>query len=449
MRYEAQTVGGMRAAFATYGLQSRTSFDNRHNALMSKPSGLRCIRCSTLLPVTAYARGCKTCAAAGVAANLTVAYEPGQSMARPGPPTPNASMWRFDAHLPVDAREAITLGEGATPLVRVQKLGLGDLWIKDESCNPTCSFKDRLASASVSMAVKLGARVIASSSSGNAGAATAAYAAKAGLPCVVVTFQGAAGPMVTQMRAYGAMLLVVPTSADRWRVLSAAVDRFGWYPTSVYYGPAVGSNPYGIEGYKTIAYEIAESLHWRSPDWCVLPVCYADALYGIWKGFDEMRRYGWIDRVPRFAAAEISGSFAAAMTAGLDQPPVRERAVPTIAASIGAAQGTYQGVHALRASNGVAMFIEDEAMFIWQEKMARTEGIWAEPSAAATLPLIERLRARGIIAANASVVALMTAGGLKDPDAADRRFGALPSATGNVDDAVRVLKDAYGFDAGQ
>jgi threonine synthase len=414
---------------------------------MSHPSNLICTRCSTLFPLTAYARGCPTCSAAGVAANLTVAYDNVHATARAAPPTRNATMWRFDTHLPVDARQAVSLGEGATPLIRVPKLGLGNVWIKDESRNPTWSFKDRLASASVSMAVKLGARVIASSSSGNAGAATAAYAAKAGLPCVVITFQGAAGPMVTQMRAYGAMLLAVPTSADRWRVLSAAVDRFGWYPTSVYYGPAVGSNPYGIEGYKTIAYEIAESLDWQSPDWCVLPVCYGDALYGIWKGFDEMKRMGWIERVPRFAAAEVSGSLEAAMAEGVDQPPVRERTVPTIAASIGALQGTYQGVHALRASKGVAMFIEDEAMLAWQEKMARTEGIWAEPSAAATLPAIERLRARGIIANDATVVALMTAGGLKDPDTANRRVGELPSATGTVDDALRVLKEAYGFAA--
>ncbi len=356
-------------------------------------------------------------------------------------------MWRFDAWLPVNASDAVTLGEGNTPLVSVPKLGLGALWIKDESRNPTWSFKDRLASAAVSMAVKLGARVIASSSSGNAGAATAAYAAKAGLPCVVVTYQGAAGPMVTQMRACGAMVLTVPTSADRWRVLSAAVDRFQWYPTSVYYGPAAGSNPYGIEGYKTIAYEIAEALDWQSPDWCVLPVCYGDALYGIWKGFEEMRRFGWVDRVPRFAAAEISGSLEAAMESGLEQPPVRERSTPSVATSIGASQATHQGVHALRASNGVAMYVDDDAMLSWQEKLARSEGIWAEPSASATFPVIERLRARGVIERDATVVALMTAGGLKDPDTANQRLGHLPGAKGDVDDAMRVLKAAYGFDA--
>ena len=415
---------------------------------MAHPRQLICIRCNAARPLTDYARGCPVCAGAGVAANLTVAYDVTVPCPRPSSPATNASMWRFDAWLPVDAAEAITLGEGGTPLLPVPKLGLGRLLIKDESRNPTWSFKDRLASASVSMAVKLGAQVIASSSSGNAGAATAAYAAKAGLPCVVVTYEGAAGPMVTQMRAYGAMLMTVPTSADRWRVLSAAVDRFGWYPTSVYYGPAAGSNPYGIEGYKTIAYEIAEALDWRAPDWCVLPVCYGDALYGIWKGFAEMRRFGWIDRVPRFAAAEISGSLEAAMAAGIDQPPVRERLTPTIAGSIGASQGTYQSIHALRASNGAAMRVEDEAMLAWQEQLGRSEGIWAEPSAAASLPAIERWRKQGVIERGATVVALMTAGGLKDPETATRRLAKLPGAKGTLDDAVRVLKEVYGFDAG-
>ncbi len=414
---------------------------------MAHPARLLCIRCHAESPLTAFARGCGACAAQGVAANLTVAYASNQTARLPHPPRANASMWRFDALLPVNAADAVSLGEGATPLVPVPKLGLGRLYLKDESRNPTWSFKDRLASASISMAMQLGAKVIASSSSGNAGAATAAYAAKAGLPCVVVTYQGAAGPMVTQMRAYGAMVLAVPTSADRWRVLSTAVSRFGWYPTSVYYGPAAGSNPYGIEGYKTIAYEIAEALDWNAPDWCVLPVCYGDALYGIWKGFDEMRRFGWIERVPRFVAAEISGSLEGAMNSGVDQPPVRERSTPTIAGSIGASQGTYQGVHALRASNGVAMCVEDDAILAWQDQLARREGIWAEPSAAATLPAIERLRTRGVIEANATVVALVTAGGLKDPATTNGRFARLPSAKGNVEDAVRVLKEAYGFNA--
>ena len=127
-----------------------------------------------------------------------------------------------------------------------------------------------------------GARVIASSSSGNAGAAAAAYAARAGLPCVVFTFVGTAGPMVLQMQAYGALVVAVENKAHRWTLLEAGVRRFGWFPTSPFFGPVVGSNPYGIEGYKSLAYEIAEQLDWHVPDWIVLPVCYGDA-WSAWR----------------------------------------------------------------------------------------------------------------------------------------------------------------------
>ena len=161
--------------------------------------------------------------------------------------------------MPARADEAVTLGEGDTPLLAVPALGLGDVWIKDESRNPTWSFKDRLASSAVTMSKRFGARLIVSSSSGNAGAAAAAYAAKAGLPCIVFTFRGASGPLLTQMRAYGAMVVMVEDKDDRWRFQSAGVKQFGWYPTSPFFGPVVGSNPYGMEGYKTIAYEIAEA----------------------------------------------------------------------------------------------------------------------------------------------------------------------------------------------
>ncbi|HVL57379.1 MAG TPA: pyridoxal-phosphate dependent enzyme, partial [Burkholderiaceae bacterium] len=204
---------------------------------MAQNLGLECIRCGKRFGVTAYARGCDACLAQGIAANLTVTDEGATSPPdRSQLPDEPRSMWRYAPLLHAAAAEAVSLGEGLTPLVPVPELGLGALWLKDESRNPTWSFKDRLASAAVTLARKLGARVLASSSSGNAGAATAAYAARAGLPCVIVTYAAAAGPMITQMQAYGAMLLSVQESADRWRVLSALVDRFGWYPTTVYFG---------------------------------------------------------------------------------------------------------------------------------------------------------------------------------------------------------------------
>jgi threonine synthase len=252
--------------------------------------------------------------------------------------------------------------------------------------------------------------------------------------------------MVTQMRAYGAMVLECAQSSDRWALLSAAVERFGWYPTTAFFGPAVGSNPYGLEGYKTISYEIAEALDWSVPDWCVLPVCYGDALYGMWKGFEELRALGWITRVPRFAAAEVSGSLEAALASGAVAPPVRRRNVPTIAPSIGADQGTQQGLMVLRATDGAAVTIENAEMEDWQAKLARATGLYAEPASAAPFAAIARLRAAGTIARDATVVALMTAGGLKDPAATERGLGALPTLDNtDLGTACRVLADDYGF----
>ena len=414
---------------------------------MPQPTALKCIRCGSLFALEHHARGCDHCLAAGVSANLTVAYSGLPALTPAELPANPRSMWRYADLLHARADEAVSLGEGLTPLVEVDRLGLGPLWLKDESRNPTWSFKDRLASAALTMAKKAGAKVIASSSSGNAGAATAAYAARAGLPCVIVTYQAAAGPLVTQMRSYGAMLVTVPESADRWRVLSAAVERYGWYPTTVYFGPAAGSNPMGVEGYKTIAYEIAEAMDWKVPDWCAVPVCYGDSIYGMWKGFEEMRAMGWTDRVPRFLAAEVSGSFVAAMAGTDDQPPVCARDTASIATSIGAAQGTYQGIAALRATDGRAVFVSDEDIMAWQAKLGKVEGVYAEPAAVATLPAIARLRADGTIAKDATVVALLTAPGLKDPAATERMLSPAPLIAGNIDAAVRALKDSYGFDA--
>ncbi len=316
---------------------------------MPRPSSLACVRCGAQYPPDHYDKACAACAEQKIASNLTVCYDarPGSDLTRREIAALPRSLWRWQAFLPAAAADAVTLGEGDTPLLAVPALGLGDVWVKDESCNPTWSFKDRLASSAVTLARLRGAELIASSSSGNAGASVAAYAARAGLPCIVFTFKGAAGPLLTQMRAYGAMVLVVENKDDRWRLQSAGVKELGWYSTSPFFGPVIGSNPYGIEGYKTIAYEIAEAFGWAPPDWCVLPVCYGDALYGMWKGFEELKAIGWIDRVPRFVAAEVAGSLAAALSAGDAAPMPRPRNTATIATSIGANQGTVQALEVL------------------------------------------------------------------------------------------------------
>ncbi|MGE0578960.1 threonine synthase [Reyranella sp.] len=414
---------------------------------MPAPAALVCVRCGSRLPVDRYAEDCPACRARGAPANLTVAYDaiPGRELDREKIANRPSTMWRWDSFLCSSAADAVSLGEGNTPLLHAPALGLGDVWIKDESRNPTWSFKDRLASSAVTMARQFGARVIASSSSGNAGAAAAAYAAKAGLPCVVFTFVGASPPLVAQMRAYGAMVVAVEDKADRWRLQSAGVREFGWYPTSPFFGPVVGSNPYGMEGYKTIAYEVAEAFDWDVPEWCVLPVCYGDALYGMWKGFEELKALGWTQRTPRLVAAEVSGSIAAAMASGEPMPPDRPRNAPSIATSIGANQGTVQALEVLRRSGGTAVTVENDALARWVVTVGAREGIWPEAASAATFAAIEHLRANGTIESDARVVALLTASGLKDTAVIETALPPTPVVAGGLSEVLGTLRDVYGY----
>ncbi|MFO1079385.1 MAG: pyridoxal-phosphate dependent enzyme [Reyranellaceae bacterium] len=411
---------------------------------------MTCVRCGAGYPVDRFADDCPACRAVGAPANLTVAYDrpAGEGSRRESVPRRPRSMWRWEGFLAAAAEDAVTLGEGDTPLLPAPSLGLGDVWIKDESRNPTWSFKDRLASSALTQAKRFGARVVTSSSSGNAGAAAAAYAARAGLPCVVFTFVGASPALVAQMRAYGAMVVTVEDKADRWRLQSAGVRELGWYPTSPFFGPVVGSNPYGMEGYKTIAYEVAEDFDWQPPDWCVLPVCYGDALYGMWKGFEELKALGWIDRVPRLVAAEVSGSIAAALASGEPMPPERPRNAPSLATSIGASQGTVQAVEVLRRSGGTAVTVDDEELTRWVVTLGAREGVWPEPSSAAPFAAIERLRASGVIAPEARVMALLTASGLKDAAVIDQALPPAPVVRGGLEDVLKSLRNVYGFTDG-
>jgi threonine synthase len=360
------------------------------------------------------------------------------------PGSPN-SLWRYDQFLPLDAADAVTLGEGMTPMIAVDGFGHGVLRVKDESRNPTWSFKDRLATVAVSWAKSIGAPAIATSSTGNAGAAAAAYAARAGLPCVVLTYKGAAGAIVSQMCSYGAMVLTVPAMDDRWRVLSAAVQQFGWFPTSPFFGPAIGSNPIGIEGYKTLAYEIAEQSDWTPPDWCILPVCYGDALYGMWKGFDEMMRWGWIEKMPRLVAAEISGSLTAAMESPNDMPPVVSRNSKSIAGSIDVTQGTFQAHAALRQSGGIAITLDDDDLIRARNKLATGSGLSVETSSAAAFAAVDALSANDVIKPGDDVVAILTASGLKDLGVAGiEPLGAMDVAP-DLDSVLRALGEHYDY----
>ena len=358
-------------------------------------------------------------------------------------------MRRYRELLPPDIQDAATLGEGETPLLHCERygrrIGIERLFLKDESQNPSGSFKDRLAFAAIAMAPRFGARAVGVSSTGNAGAAAAAYAARAGLPCIVLTVQGAASAIITQMQAYGAMVVATRTKADRWKLLQTGVAEWGWYPTSPYFGPPVGSNPYGVDGYKTLAYEICEQLDWEPPDWCVLPVAYGDALFGMWKGFDELARLGLIRKQPRMVAAEMAGCLAAALASGEDAIPEIAAPSPYVAGSISVNQSTYQALHALRASGGTARVARNDELLGLQRDLAADEGVYAEPSSLAALAAVARLCEEGRIGRSDTVVVVNTASGLKDTAATAAAARAVPTVDGDTTQFLETLRDAYGY----
>ncbi len=298
---------------------------------------------------------------------------------------------------------APSLGEGGTPLI-----DLGDgVHIKDESRNPTWSHKDRLNRCTVSAALGVDAPGIVVASSGNHGASAAAYAARAGLRCVVLGSAGLPPAVASFLSAYGAVVLPVPAQ-DRWPLTERIADRFGFFPVSNLTPFHTGSS-FGPEGYKTIAYEIAAEL--GVPGAVFVPTGYGELLFGIWKGFTELRLLGLTDRVPPLYSCEpaAGGPLAAAVRQGV--PGARVPVGATDAYGIDCPVNSYRGVLALERSGGRPLLVDDGRLRAAQQELA-AQGLWVELSAAAGLA---GLRATTRSAAvDGPVVCVTTSSGFKD-----------------------------------
>ena len=419
---------------------------------------LECLRCGTGYQDPWMFEGCPKCAEEGHNVNLSAVLPVG-SETWPGffraNEQPNGEpgwdgLWRYRDMMPVGHDYITTLGEGQTPLLRLENLGeslgMGALFLKDEGRNPTWSYKDRFCSVAVSKARELKAKVITISTSGNHGAATAAYAAKAGLPCVVFTIPDVPDTIKTLMQVYGAYLIVVPTAQDRWALMRQCIDQFGWYPASGYMNPPVGSNPWGIEGYKTIAYEIVAQLGGRSPEWVIVPTAYGDGLYGTWKGFKELKAMGAIDRLPKMVAAERFGPLARTLELGSEQVSQVE-ASSSVAFSIANGISTYQALKALKESGGLAITASDEEIMEMQKTLAASEGIYGEASSVIALNIAAKLRTQGQAAADDTVVAVLTSSGLKDTVATAEILPPPPQIAPELAELRQALEQTYDFTA--
>jgi len=308
------------------------------------------------------------------------------------------------------------MGEGAMPLVAMPRLaaraGLyGELFLKDEGRNPTWSHKERLHRGAVSSAALNGAPGIVVASSGNHGAA-AAYAARAGLPCVVVTSADAPPATRSFLLAYGAAVLGVPTEA-RWSVLRDIVERLGFMPVSNRTVTHIG-HPFGPEGYKTIAYELFLRLGRRLPAAVFVPTSYGELLFGVWKGFCELRQLGIVDNTPFMVACEpaVRAPLARAIAAG--QPALIVEPTPTdaYAVAVAVSVGGYRGVVVICESEGWTEAPDDAGLRQAQGALAR-EGLWQELSGAIGVAGLREAVAAGR-RFDGPVVCIGTSSGFKD-----------------------------------
>ncbi|HJT02308.1 MAG TPA: pyridoxal-phosphate dependent enzyme [Pseudonocardiaceae bacterium] len=325
---------------------------------------------------------------------------------------------RWQALLPpLDAR--VDLGAGGTPLVAVPALadyaGLDcEVFVKDESHNPTWSHKDRLNVVTVSAALHVGAPGVVAATSGNHGVSAAAHAAHAGIGCVVVVPATLPVAMRDLLTAYDAEIIVAPRQ-QRWSVLEEVAARRGYHPVSNLTATHTG-HPFGPESYKTIAYEIHRQLGDQVPTAVFVPTGYGELLFGVWKGFDELRRTGVTTRVPRMMACEPAarGPLAAALRQGLPATHVPDR--PTRAFSIATTVSSYRAVRAVQDSGGAALLLTDAELDAAQRVLARS-GFWQELSGAAGVAGL-RAHAHGGEPMAGPVVCIATSSGLKDPSTA-------------------------------
>ena len=327
-------------------------------------------------------------------------------------------MWRYRELLPLfDGEDPITLGEGFTPLIHARRLGatigLERLYVKDESLNPTNSFKARGQSAAVTRAKYLGATTLSVPSAGNAGNALAAYAAAAGLTAKVFLPRDVKPAFKKECVLYGAdVTLVDGLITDAGRIAAETGGPLGWYDVSTL------KEPYRIEGKKTMAYELAEQLGWTYPDWIIYPTGGGTGMVGMWKAFDELEAIDWMPRAgrPRMVSVQADGCapIIRAFQQGTEKAAMWEHAT-TIADGLRVprAIGDFLILRAIRESGGTALSVPDASMVEGMIQIGSTEGISAAPEGGAALAAIKRLVENGTIRANESVVLFNTGGALK------------------------------------
>jgi threonine synthase len=418
------------------------------------PISLACPRCGAVVALRNFMVGCQQCRNEGIAVNLVPVYGDDvllHDQMEDAWRDQEQSLWRYRAFLPiVEGEKEISLGEGRTPHLLLRRFvhGFdGELWVKDETRNATWSHKDREMAVTVTRGRAWNVPVVVGDSPGNAGASLAAYAAAADLPCVIFASTSTNEALRAQMLAYGAYVLLLDSSEDRSSLIQQCIDCWGWYPGTNFTDPPVGSNPYGIEGYKTIAYEIFASCRAQMPDYIVVPTGYGDLITGIWRGLMDLHRLGFLMQIPRLVIAEAANSafYTTACAQSSQEVSSTTLGKPTVAFSIGRAHGSTQALRAIYATDGFCIPVPEGEIAVGQLELAQCEGLYLE-----TASVVAVIAGRQVLCERGGrVMVVATASGLKDfsrtLNTVENSIGHVPVVDPLLSSIQMTLKQVYRF----
>jgi threonine synthase len=405
---------------------------------------LRCTQCSATLKPYPPRYKCEKC---GGLLEYALDFEQLRGIKLAG----TISFWKYKQLLP-EVKNTVTLGEGGTPLHKAtrlaKKLGLSTVYLKDETRNPTNSFRDRCAALMVSNALDLKCDSMVCASNVNLGASSAAYCAKSGLTCHIIVPKLVDMGKLAQMLIYDAILdehgEIVDDSIERAESLA---NETGWYQATAELNPLV------IEAQKTIAYEVVEQL--GVPKWFVVSMGSGGIIYSIWKGFKELQMLGKVKTLPKMVGVQAQGCAPIVNAHLKNQSKPAFTTKPSTHALGILVRNPLNGIWALKAlteSKGIAISVSDSEIFNAEQKIARLEGIFAEPASSTTIAALEKMGTHGTINEKDSVVCLITASGLKATDVLQaltkkRKTAGVGLELSTKEKILHVLsrRDAYGY----
>jgi threonine synthase len=407
---------------------------------MSNVTGFKCVECDRSFRASEIEYVCPECSG-----NLDALYDYdriGRQLSKAVLAADrNFTIWRYRALLPVeDSSPTPPLTVGWTPIYDCPRLasefGVKQLLVKDDGRNPTASFKDRPSALAVVKAQEAGARVITTASSGNAGCALAGMCASVGMESVIFVPAHAPKAKIAQLQIYGSRVVLVDGSYDdAFDLCLEAGRRYGWYQRST------GYNPFMTEGKKTAALEIGEQLNWEAPDKVLVGVGDGNIIGGLWKGFNDLHRLGFIDRLPQMIGVQAEGS-SALVDAVNGDGIVRPGPAHTIADSInvGKPNDATKAIRAMRDSGGCGVKVSDDRIVEAIGRLARATGVFAEPAGAAPFAGFVKLRESGAIEPDDRVLLMLTGNGLKDVETARRAVGEPLLIKPDIEELDKILE---------